>query len=322
MTPARGCYDSKLLPQSRMRHEVAMTQAERKSASDVLLERAETVEAALDHALTAPDDSSRDIYEAMRYMALGAGKRLRPALVLLAAEACGGSAQEAMPAACAVEMIHTYSLIHDDLPAMDDDDLRRGRPSCHKAFGEAMAILAGDALLTEAFRVLAVQVADAGKSKRLAAELADAAGATGMVGGQVADLKAELRRAADEQILTLIHRRKTARLIQASVVMGAISAGASEHYKWSLREYGLHLGLAFQIADDVLDAAGSTAVLGKTAGKDAAAGKLTYVTLYGVEAARQRARAEADRAVDALKPFGHEADWLRDIARFVVKRTF
>ena len=299
-----------------------MTQAERKSASDVLLERAETVEAALDHALTAPDDSSHDIYEAMRYMALGAGKRLRPALVLLAAEACGGSAQEAVPAACAVEMIHTYSLIHDDLPAMDDDDLRRGRPSCHKAFGEAMAILAGDGLLTEAFRVLAVQVSDAGKSRRLAAELADAAGATGMVGGQVADLKAELSRASDEQILTLIHRRKTARLIQASVVMGAISAGVSEHYEWSLREYGLHLGLAFQIADDILDAAGSTAVLGKTAGKDAAAGKLTYVTLYGAEAARQRARAEADRAVDALKPFGHEADWLRDIARFVVKRTF
>ncbi|MBE3070057.1 MAG: polyprenyl synthetase family protein [Planctomycetes bacterium] len=299
-----------------------MTQAERKSASDVLVERAATVEAVLDRLLTAPDEPSRDIYEAMRYMALGAGKRLRPALVLLAAEACGGSVDEALPAAAAVEMIHTYSLIHDDLPAMDNDDLRRGRPSCHKAFGEAMAILAGDGLLTEAFRVLAVEVADAAKSRRLAGELARAAGAAGMVGGQVADLKAELNRSTDEQILSLIHRHKTGCLIEASVVMGAISAGAGEHYERSLRQYGLHLGLAFQIADDVLDAAAPTAVLGKTAGKDAAAGKLTYVSLYGLEAARSRARAEADRAVDALSPFRHPGDWLRDIARFVVERTF
>ena len=297
-----------------------MTQAERKSASDVLVERAATVEAVLDRLLTAPDEPSRDIYEAMRYMALGAGKRLRPALVLLAAEACGGSAEEALPAAAAVEMIHTYSLIHDDLPAMDNDDLRRGRPSCHKAFGEAMAILAGDALLTEAFRVLAVEVADAARSRRLAGELARAAGASGMVGGQVADLKAELNRSADEQILSLIHRRKTGCLIEASVAMGAISAGAGEHYERSLRQYGLHLGLAFQIADDVLDVTSTAEELGKTPGKDVAAGKATYPAVVGLDAARARADELAAEAVAHLARFGEAAGTLRELARFVVER--
>ncbi|HUU11547.1 MAG TPA: farnesyl diphosphate synthase [Phycisphaerae bacterium] len=299
-----------------------MTQAKRQSVPTVLRQRAEKVRAAIDARLTAPDEPSRGIYEAMRYMALGGGKKLRPALVLLAAEACGGTQEQAMPAACAVEMIHTYSLIHDDLPAMDDDDLRHGRPSCHKRFGEAMAILAGDALLTQAFAVLASDVADAEVARRLVAELAQAAGAVGMVGGQVADLAAERGHADGERLLEIIHRRKTACLIEASVVMGAISAGAGEHYERSLRQYGIHLGLGFQIADDVLDASASTETLGKTAGKDAAKGKLTYVTLYGVGAAQTRARAEADRAIDALTAFGHEADWLRDLARFVVDRTF
>jgi geranylgeranyl diphosphate synthase type II len=298
-----------------------MVHAERKSVAEVLRVRAETVCAALDRFLTPPDEPSRDLYEAMRYMALGGGKKFRPVLVLLACEACGGSDDAAIPAACAVEMIHTYSLIHDDLPAMDNDDLRHGRPSCHKAFGEAMAILAGDGLLTEAFAVLAAHVPDAARAGRLVAELASAAGATGMVGGQVADLKAERERLGDETLLEVIHRRKTARLIEASAVCGAISAGASAHYERSIRVYGSHLGLAFQIADDVLDAAGSTEALGKTAGKDVAAGKLTYVRCFGVEAARRRARSEADRAVDALGAFGHEADWLRDMARFVVERT-
>jgi geranylgeranyl diphosphate synthase, type II len=292
-----------------------------KTLGDVLRERADTVKGVLDKILTAPDEPSRSLFEAMRYMALGGGKKVRPALVLLAAEACGGSADEAMPAACAVEMIHTYSLIHDDLPAMDNDDLRHGRPSCHKAFGEAMAILAGDALLTEAFAVLATRVTDAAKARRLAAELAGAAGATGMVGGQVADLEAERNRSSDERLLDVIHRRKTARMVEVSAVMGAVSAGAGHHHERSLREFGSHLGMAFQIADDVLDAEGTTAALGKTAGKDSAAGKLTYVKCYGLDAARHRARAEADRAVDALSAFGHEADWLRDLARFVVQRT-
>jgi geranylgeranyl diphosphate synthase type II len=293
-----------------------------KTILDVLRERAEIVSRELGRILTAPDEPSRDVYEPMRYSTLGGGKKMRPALVLLAAEACGGSADAAMPAACAVEMVHSYSLVHDDLPAMDNDDLRHGQPSCHKAFGEAMAILAGDGLLTEAFAVLAARVADAAKARRLVAELAAAAGATGMVGGQVADLKAEREHLADPQLLDVIHRRKTARMIEASAVMGAISAGAGEHLERSLRDYGGHLGMAFQIADDILDAESTTHVLGKTAGKDAAADKLTYVKCYGLAAARLRAHAEADRAVDALGGFGHEADWLRDLARFVVHRTF
>jgi len=295
---------------------------EPKTLADVLRERAEAVRCALDQVLSVPDEPSRALYEAMRYMVLGGGKKLRPALILLSAEACGGSAEAAMPAACAIEMVHTYSLIHDDLPAMDNDDLRHGRPSCHKAFGEAMAILAGDGLLTEAFAVLAARVPDAAKSRRLAAELAAAAGALGMVGGQVADLKAEREHLADERLLEIIHRRKTARMIEAAAVMGAVAAGASEHYERSLGAYGSHLGLAFQVADDVLDAESTTAVLGKTAGKDAAAGKLTYVRCYGAAAARDRARAEAEAAVAALGVFGHEGDWLRDLARFVVQRTF
>ena len=299
-----------------------MTMPEPKTILDVLRERAEKVSLALSQILTPPDKPSRDVYEPMRYSAIGGGKKMRPGLVLLAAEACGGSADEAMPAACAVEMVHAYSLVHDDLPAMDNDDLRHGQPSCHKAFGEAMAILAGDGLLTEAFAVLATRVADAAKARRLVAELAAAAGAVGMVGGQVADLKAEREHLADQRLLDIIHRRKTACMIEASAVMGGISAGASEHLERSLRNYGGHLGLAFQIADDVLDAEATTEVLGKTAGKDVVAGKLTYVKCYGVAAARTRARAEADRAVDALSGFGHEADWLRDLARFVVQRTF
>jgi len=299
-----------------------MTQLpQERTLSDVLRERGERVRQALDRTLAATDEHSQRLYEAMRYMVLGGGKKLRPVLVLLAAEACGGSAEEAMPAACSIEMVHTYSLIHDDLPAMDNDDLRHGKPSCHRAFGEAMAILAGDALLTEAFAVLATGVADAAKARRLAAELAGAAGAPGMVGGQAADLAAERQGSCDERLLDIIHRTKTARMIEAAAVMGAIVAGAGEHYERSLRAYGAHLGMAFQIADDILDATASTQALGKTAGKDAAAGKLTYVKCYGLAAACDRARAEADRAVDALTVFGHEADWLRDLARFVVNRS-
>ena len=289
---------------------------------NVLRERRDQVTRALDEALECPDEVSRDLYEAMRYMALGGGKKLRPILVLLACEACGGTTDAATPAACAVEMVHTYSLIHDDLPAMDNDDLRHGKPSCHKAFDKATAVLAGDALLTEAFAHLAARVPDHATAQRLVATLALAAGATGMVGGQSADLAAERNQSKDEQVLEAIHYRKTARLIQAAAVMGAIAAGASEHLERSLAGYGLHLGLAFQVADDILDAQSSTETLGKTAGKDEAAGKLTYVRLFGPEAAKKRARAEADRAVAALAAFGHEADWLRDIARFVVERTF
>lgn len=289
---------------------------------------AERARRALDERLEPPDGAAAgpgapdaDLYAAMRYMVLGGGKKFRPVLVMLACEACGGRADDALPAACAIEMIHTYSLIHDDLPAMDDDDLRHGQPACHVRFDDATAVLAGDALLTEAFAVLSRESASAGTARRLVAELASAAGAAGMVGGQAADLKAEREGLSDERLLSWIHRRKTAALIIAAVVMGAVVAGASHHLERSLREYGAHLGLAFQIADDCLDAEATTEQLGKTAGKDQAAGKLTYVGLYGLEAAKSRAFAEADRAIDALSVFGHEADRLRDVARFVVERT-
>ena len=309
-----------------MGRETVAGAAKSKTVEDVLRERADEVRRALDEALQPPAGSetgpAAGLYEAMRYMALGGGKKLRPALVLLSCEACGGSADAAMPAACAVEMVHIYSLIHDDLPAMDNDDLRHGRPSCHKAFGEAMAILAGDTLLTEAFTLLATGVQDAAVCRPLVRELASAAGAEGMAGGQVADLAAERQGLRDARLLEEIHRRKTARLIEAAVVMGAISARASERLERSLREYGTHLGLAFQVSDDILDAVGETQVLGKTAGKDAAAGKLTFVSLFGLEAARRRARDEADAAVAALAPFGPKADRLREVARFVVERTF
>ncbi len=287
---------------------------------DVLRDRADQVREALDARLPVEEGPCARLHEAVRYMVLGGGKKLRPVLATLACEACGGAPVRAMPAACAVEMVHTYSLIHDDLPAMDDDALRHGQPSCHVRFDEATAILAGDALLTEAFGVIAREVADPSVARRLADELATAAGAAGMVGGQAADLKAEREGLADEALLTLIHQRKTAALLTASIVMGAISAEASEHLERSLRDYAGHLGLAFQIADDVLDASATTEALGKTAGKDAAQNKLTFVSLYGLEAARRRAWAEADRAIDALGAFGHEADWLRDMARFVVER--
>jgi len=299
-----------------------MPPVDRQPVPDMLRERSGVVREALGRLLTAPDDPSRDLYEAMRYMVLGGGKKLRPVLVLLAAEACGGTAEAALPAACAIEMVHTYSLIHDDLPAMDNDDLRHGKPSCHKAYGEAMAILAGDGLLTEAFAVLAWPGRDPAVAQRLVAELAEAAGPTGMVGGQVADLKAEREHLGDARLLETIHRRKTARMIEAAAAMGAIAAGASRHVERSLRAYGQHLGLAFQIADDILDAEGTTEALGKTAGKDAAAGKLTYVGCYGLAAARDRARVEAEGAMSALAGFGHAADVLRDLARFVVERTF
>ncbi|MGB2967437.1 MAG: polyprenyl synthetase family protein, partial [Phycisphaerae bacterium] len=243
--------------------------------------RREQVTRALEEVLRCPEPALEPLYEPMRYMVLGGGKKLRPCLVLLSSEACGGSADDAMPAACAVEMVHTYSLIHDDLPAMDNDDLRHGRPSCHKAFGEATAILAGDALFTEAFGLLATRVEDAATSRRLVALLASAAGASGMVAGQVADLRAEREDLRDAHLLEEIHRRKTAALLRAACLMGAVCARAPQRREKCLGEYGEHLGLAFQVADDILDAVSETKVLGKTAGKDAAAGKLTFVSLFG-----------------------------------------
>jgi geranylgeranyl pyrophosphate synthase len=282
------------------------------------------VEEALDHALPPADAWPSTIHRAMRHSLLGGGKRLRPLLVLEAGTAVGGDEGELMRYACAVEMVHTYSLVHDDLPAMDDDDLRRGRPTCHKVFGEAMAILAGDALLTRAFELLAeTDAADADPTvrRRMAAAsiLARAGGTAGLIAGQVADLEGEGREVAAADV-ERIHRAKTAALLSACVSGAAALAGAPERERQALAEYGQALGLAFQIVDDVLDATGDAALLGKTAGKDAEAQKATYVRAHGLERARSMAGELGRRARSAVEPLGGRADGLLELARLVVER--
>jgi geranylgeranyl diphosphate synthase type II len=264
---------------------------------------------------------------AMRHSVLGGGKRLRPVLCVMAVEACGGALEAALPAACALEMVHTYSLIHDDLPAMDDDDLRRGRPTCHKAFDEATAILAGDALLTLAFEVVAREVRPGQAALRCVRILAEAAGPSGMVAGQMADLQAEGRteaegRAADATLAALeaIHRRKTGALLRAPLTMGAAIAEASEPRAEALDRYGRAVGLAFQIVDDLLDVQGDESKLGKRVGKDSELGKWTYPRFLGVDGSRRRARQLAEEAVDALEPFGPRGDSLRGLALALLER--
>jgi geranylgeranyl diphosphate synthase type II len=306
-----------------------------------LASRREAIDAALDRYLPDAVRSPAVIAEAMRYSVFAGGKRLRPMLVLAAAEAVAlrtGLDQStaldlALPAACAIELIHTYSLVHDDLPAMDNDTLRRGRPTAHVAYGEGTAILSGDALLTEAFSLLAREpraLADgtlseaAIASRKLAAieTIADAAGAAGMVGGQSLDLKAAEPGAAplDEDALGEMHARKTGALLRASAVAGGILAGAPPDVIAAIGSYGSHVGLAFQIVDDILDVEGASAVLGKTAGKDAAAGKPTYPALYGIAESRRRAFRCLDGALAALADV-RLAGQLPAIARWVVART-
>jgi geranylgeranyl diphosphate synthase type II len=279
------------------------------------------VSSQMERMMSAPSADVSPIYEAMRYSLAAGGKRFRPALVVLTARMLGADDGAAMPAACAIEMIHTYSLIHDDLPAMDNDDLRRGRPTSHKVFGEAMAILAGDALLTEAFVVLSRgdERLPPERQIRLVHELASAAGACGMASGQVADLQAERDPSCPFGVET-IHRLKTGRMIEAAVAMGAIVAGAEAEELARLREYGRSVGLAFQIADDILDTQASTDQMGKTAGKDAAQGKRTYVSEFGLGEAEARAQAELASALAALEPFGERSRALADLARFCVER--
>ncbi|MBN2490781.1 MAG: polyprenyl synthetase family protein [Planctomycetes bacterium] len=280
------------------------------------------IEAALDRLTPAADAPPQALHQSMRYSLFGGGKRLRPILVLLAHEAAGGTLAHAMGpadvAAAAVEMVHTYSLIHDDLPAMDDDDLRRGRSTCHKVYGEALAILAGDGLLTRAFEVLAREVADAGMACRLAAELGAAAGPGGMVGGQVLDVAAEGAAPAFERALDIV-RRKTAALIAASVAMGGITAGASVDRIGQLRRYGERVGMAFQVADDLLDRLSTAEVLGKTPGKDVASGKLTLPAVLGLDAARRTAAAWIEEGKAELEGLAGAAP-LRELADFVLDR--
>jgi geranylgeranyl diphosphate synthase type II len=274
---------------------------------------------------------------AMRYSALGGGKRIRPILCLMAAEACGGDCELALPAACALEMIHTYSLIHDDLPAMDNDDLRRGRSTCHRAFDEATAILAGDALLTLAFELVAREIKPDAVASRCVLILAEASGYSGMIGGQMADLQAErctsnqnhasealfgARSETAEQLCALeaIHRRKTGELLKAPLLMGALIAGASETCASALDRYGRAIGLAFQIVDDLLDVQGDESKLGKRVGKDSDLGKWTYPRFLGLDGSRRRARELVEEATAAIEPFGPLGNRLRDLALALLER--
>lgn len=286
------------------------------------------VDAAMEKLLAATPDLPESIRKAMRYSLFAGGKRLRPTLVLEAAECCGLSPKKALKTAAALEMIHTYSLIHDDLPAMDDDDLRRGKPTNHKVFGEAMAILAGDGLLTKAFEAAAENAADLKLKGRETAELvrliAYGAGGEGMVGGQVADLAAEgmskkISKAAAAKVLEAVHRRKTGALIIASLDAGAVLAGAADAKREALRSYGECIGLAFQIADDVLDVVGDKKKLGKR-GSDRDNDKLTYASLYGVDGARAKARALVEMAHAHLKGFGRKAETLHELADYIIAR--
>ena len=278
------------------------------------------VDQALDLATQFDDGCPQHLREAIRYSLLAPGKRLRPMLVLAAAEACGGPVEAALPAACAVEMVHCYSLIHDDLPAMDDDDLRRGRPTCHKAFDEATAILAGDGLLTLAFEVVARHQRPRECAAGCIAILAEAAGPKGMVGGQMADLEAETRDDATLDELEAIHRRKTGALLSAALSMGATVAGAGDREKAALAEYGRNVGLAFQVVDDLLDATGDEAKMGKRVGKDSGLGKWTYPGLMGIEASRAYARELTASAIESLAVFEGRADRLRALAHQIVER--
>lgn len=272
------------------------------------------------------------IHQAMRYSLQAGGKRLRPVLALAAAELfldralnpqlSALSFPDALPAAISLECIHTYSLVHDDLPCMDNDDLRRGRPTAHKQFDEATALLAGDALLTHAFLILSIHYgSDARLATSLVRELADAAGSRRLVGGQMQDLLSEKKADATDAELDFIHLNKTAAMLEASLVMGGLVGGADDTSLASLRAAGRHLGLAFQIIDDVLDATADSETLGKTAGKDAKSGKTTYVSLHGIQVARDRASAQTQSALAALSALPGETGFLIELAHLMLSRS-
>jgi len=280
------------------------------------------VDAALDRVLPSEEIVPVNLHRAMRYSVLAPGKRLRPTLVIAGAEAVGGAAETVLDTACALELIHAYSLIHDDLPAMDDDDYRRGRLTNHKVFGEAMAILAGDALLTLAFRLVAdnaSRTADPRTVARVVADVADAAGTDGMVGGQVIDIESEGKDVGLDT-LEYIHRHKTAALIRVSLTAGATLSGGTPAQIDAVRRAGESLGLAFQIVDDILDVEGSLAELGKTAGSDVRKKKATYPALHGLDASKRKARGLIDETKRLLEPLGPSAEPIRALADFVFER--
>jgi geranylgeranyl diphosphate synthase type II len=312
-----------------------MTATLTRSFEQVAHELRPDIEAALDRYTQFASGCPATLAESIRYSLLAPGKRLRPLLVLMASEACGGKIENALPAACAVEMIHCYSLIHDDLPAMDDDDLRRGRPTNHKVYGEAMAILAGDSLLTRAFEIVARDVQPPQVAAACCAALAEAAGASALVGGQADDILGEQRRSesnggraaqrseSPETLLSAlesIHHRKTGIIFLASLRLGALTAGVGPTQIQILEDYGRRLGLAFQIADDLLDVQGNEENTGKRVGKDADRGKLTFPGLLGIDESVRRAQRLVAEACDLLQPLGQAAGPLASLARYVVER--
>ena len=292
-----------------------------KDALENLKRHGLSVEAYMRSALKRRKDAPKLLVEAMDYSLMAGGKRLRPTLVLESAIACGGSEEgnkSAIAAAAAIELIHTFSLVHDDLPAMDNDDLRRGRPTNHKVYGEAMAILAGDGMISLAFELIATD-AEPDVAAKLIAELAHATGPQGMIGGQVLDMDGEKKTLTLDQLQEL-HRMKTGALLRSACRLGALSTHATELQLIALTDYGRYLGLAFQIVDDVLDVTASAEQMGKATGKDAAKGKNTYPSLLGLKEAKHHAQLQLDAALHALKPLGAAADGLRRLARFVVER--
>jgi geranylgeranyl diphosphate synthase type II len=288
-----------------------------------LEEKRETVEAVLARVFPEPAGPAGDVVKAMRYSLFAGGKRLRPILCIAGTEAVGGDGRDVMPVACALELIHTYSLIHDDLPAMDDDDLRRGKPTNHRVFGEAVAILAGDGLLTEAFRLMT----EVKLSKQVPPEaflevirlVAGAAGYEGMVGGQVTDIQSQ-GKAVEPGLVEFIHTRKTGALIAASVTSGAMLGGGTEAEVKAVRRYGESIGLAFQVADDILDLEGDSAKMGKGVGGDARKKKVTYPSVFGLARSKETQMQLVDRAVRSLETFDRKADPLRQIAAYIIER--
>ncbi|MCP4713154.1 MAG: polyprenyl synthetase family protein [Planctomycetes bacterium] len=284
-----------------------------------LLQLAQTVENTIETYLADEPNIPAKLYEAISYSIKAGGKRLRPIIVIFACQASSGTQQNAMPAAAAIEMIHTYSLIHDDLPAMDDDDFRRGKPCNHKVFGEGIAILAGDSLLTLAFNILAANIPNTTLVRDLVRELSHAAGAAGMIGGQVEDLlSAKAPQTLDK--VELIHQCKTAMLIGASARMGGLCAQTTADKLDKLGDFGLKLGHAFQITDDLLDITSTLEEMGKATQKDQQAGKLTYPSIVGVDKAKQQVKILIDQALHALEEFGSAAEPLRQLARMIIER--
>ncbi len=290
---------------------------------EYLLEKRTLVDAALENYIPKVNGPKEELYKAMRYSLFAGGKRLRPILCIAAAEAVGGNHKDVMPVACAFEMIHTYSLIHDDLPAMDDDELRRGKPTSHMVFGEAIAILAGDGLLTEAFRVMAcpdlLKTAGPENFRKVIEMVASASGAEGMVAGQALDIRAENEN-IDTALMETIHEHKTGALLKASVTTGAILGGGSDDEVKSLEQYGRNIGLAFQISDDILDIEGDTEEMGKQAGADIERGKATYPAIYGMEKSKTMLKEIIDNAIDMLAVFKEKADPLKQIAVYIIER--